>query len=285
MRVVKRIADVRAWRKEASPQSVGFVPTMGALHEGHLSLVREARRECDQVAVSIFVNPTQFAPGEDLQAYPRDPEGDRALLEAEAVDLIWFGRTEELYPSGFATRVSVPELARGLCGRTRPHHFGGVTLIVLKLLHIVGPSRAYFGRKDYQQLRVVQRMAADLDLDVEVVGCPSVREGSGLALSSRNQRLTDSGRRVAAILHKGLEVARAAFEAGERRGSALVLAGAREILSESQVTLEYLELVDASDLSPVSEVDGPALLAVAARVDGVRLIDNVVLERRGPTGP
>ncbi|MFQ5653963.1 MAG: pantoate--beta-alanine ligase [Planctomycetota bacterium] len=282
MKVVESLHEVKAWRRELSREaSLGLVPTMGALHEGHLSLARAARRECDAVAMSIFVNPTQFGAGEDLDSYPRDREGDTREARGAGVDLLWFGFREELYPPGFATQVSVPALGRSLCGRSRPHHFGGVALIVLKLFHIFRPRRAYFGLKDYQQFVLLRRMVIDLDLDLdlEVVPGAIVREASGLALSSRNLRLSDAGRAAAAVLRRGLLAGRDSYEEGERHGARLVIAATRPILAEPRVSLEYLDLVDPWTLKAVAEVapGRGAVLAVAARVEGVRLIDNIAL--------
>lgn len=277
---IDSIADLRAWRGTVpAGTSVGFVPTMGALHEGHRALLRTARAECAVTVASVFVNPTQFGPGEDLAVYPRDPEGDRRVLGEEAVDVGWFGRTEDLYPPGFATHVELPSLADGLCGRERPGHFSGVSLIVAKLLSSVRPDRAYFGLKDYQQFVIVRQMVADLNLGVEIVGCPTRRESDGLALSSRNRRLTSLGREVAPTLYQGLLAAQGEFLRGERRVASLCLAALRPILDQDRIRLEYLELVDAVTLE---RLDGflsarGGLLAVAARVDGVRLIDNLVL--------
>ena len=276
MKIVEEIAGLRHWRASlGSTERLGFVPTMGALHEGHLSLIHAAREACDLVAVSVFVNPTQFAPHEDFDRYPRPREADIEKAREAGVDLLWFGQEPELYPDGFATEVALPHLTRNLCAVRRPHHFGGVALVVLKLFNLVRPSRAYFGRKDYQQLVVVRRMARDLDLELEVVACPVVREPSGLACSSRNRALSDEGRRAAAVLYRALQSGERRCRAGESDGPAVIRAAAREILTEPRVELEYLELVDPDSLVPLERVEGAAVLAVAARVEGVRLIDNV----------
>ncbi|MCA8962142.1 MAG: pantoate--beta-alanine ligase [Planctomycetes bacterium] len=275
MIVVETGTEVREWRRSAQG-TVGFVPTMGALHEGHRSLVRRAREECDRVVASVFVNPKQFAPNEDLDRYPRPREADESILREDGVDLAWFGRTDDFYPQGFATEVAVPLLARGLCGRTRPTHFAGVATVVLKLLHRVEPNRAYFGRKDFQQFVLIRRMVEDLDLDIEIVPCPIVRERDGLAMSSRNVHLSERGRQRALALWRGLTAAKHRFdEEGDRDATSLVLTATREILAETGVELEYVELVDARSLVPVEVIEGDAVLAVAARVDGVRLIDNI----------
>ncbi|MGE3167046.1 MAG: pantoate--beta-alanine ligase [Planctomycetota bacterium] len=279
MKGLDRLDEVRAWRAQAATLRVGFVPTMGALHDGHRSLLQAARAHNEVVVVSVFVNPTQFGPGEDLAVYPRDREGDERMLTEEGVDVGWFGTIDDLYPRGFATRVEVPTLATRLCGRQRPGHFAGVSLIVLKLLNVVRPQRAYFGLKDYQQYCVVRQLVADLNLDLEIVPCPTQRESDGLAMSSRNRRLSNEGRRVAPILYAGLAAAKRGFCDGERRASALLMTALRPILDEPRVRLEYLDLVDPRTLVPIEgTVDqGGAVLAVAAHVDGVRLIDNVLM--------
>lgn len=289
MITLRTVRELRAWRA-ACPLRVGFVPTMGALHAGHAALLRAARSRCDQLVVSVFVNPTQFAPGEDFAVYPRDPEGDAQVCAAEGADVLWFGETQELYPPGFAARVELPGMARTLCGPARPGHFAGVALIVLKLLNLVRPHLACFGLKDYQQWVIVRQLVRDLDLDCEIFGHPTVREPSGLALSSRNRRLSPAGLAAAPVLYRALCAARAAYEAGERRPARLVQCAAREILAVQAVQLEYLELVDAEhlallDLAELPLVEPPlaphpsALLAVAARLEGVRLIDNLLLAR------
>ncbi len=283
MTTIEGVAAIREWRDgQSESKTIGLVPTMGALHEGHLSLVRCARADCDVVAVSVFVNPTQFGPGEDLDRYPRDPEADATLADAAGADLIWFAARDEVYPPQFATRVELPRLADRLCGLARPVHFGGVALIVLKLFHLFRPHRAYFGEKDYQQSVLVRRMGRDLDLGVQVIACPTVREESGLACSSRNQNLTERGRTIAGALARALLLARDRFRAGERDGAALVLVAARELVDPA-LTLEYLELVDPETLEPVERVDPTrgARLLVAATVERVRLIDNVQIGGEG----
>ena len=273
------VMKLREWRKSVGPETtLGLVPTMGALHEGHLSLIRQARQECDQVALTIFVNPTQFAPGEDLETYPRTLEADLALAQEAGVDLVWLGNSQELYPQGFATEVAVPRLADQLCGKSRPHHFGGVCLIVLKLFQLFQPTRAYFGEKDLQQVTIIERMVMDLHVETEIVRCPLIREEDGLALSSRNVRLTEQDRRHALSISKALFRIGEEWQQGERR-----LASLRESalsLIDPALELEYLEFVDRHDLSPM-EVDvateGVAV-CIAARAGEVRLIDNITLE-------
>jgi pantoate--beta-alanine ligase len=263
-------------------RSIGLVPTMGAFHEGHLSLMRAARGECDVVVVSLFVNPTQFGPGEDLEAYPRDPEGDATLAEREGVDVLWVPTTGEMYPSGFATAIEVDAALTGVLdgdpSRRGPAHFSGVTTIVAKLFNCVQPDRAYFGRKDAQQAVVVERMVRDLDFPVEVRVLPTVREEDGLAMSSRNAYLEPDERERAAAISAALSAAERAATQGESSADALV-AAVGEKLEEAGIDPEYVEARDAEDLSPVATLNGrPVLLAVAARVGRARLIDNVVID-------
>lgn len=275
MRTVRTVADLRA----ALPgdRRIGLVPTMGALHDGHVSLLRAARADCDFVVMSLFVNPAQFAPGEDLEAYPRDEERDARLAEAEGVDLLFAPTADEVYPPGFSTTVEVTGLTDVLCGAHRAGHFRGVTTVVAKLLNMVRPDAAYFGQKDAQQAIVIGRMVRDLDMPVEIVVCPTVREPDGLALSSRNVYLTPEERQRALGLSRALRAAQEAVDDG-RTDAGEVLAAARTALGE--VDPEYLELRSAEDLTPVERVNGSTLLAVAARVGRARLIDNVVLEAK-----
>ncbi len=278
MKVVERVEELRRWREGILPEeTIGFVPTMGAFHAGHLSLIRKARVDCHLVVVSVFVNPTQFGPGEDFQGYPREPEKDRQAAEKEGVDLLWFSDRHELYPPGFATQIELPALSSALCGRTRPHHFGGVALVVLKLLNRVRPQRAYFGLKDYQQFVLVRRMAADLDLPVEIVPSATVREPAGLACSSRNRSLSEKGRAAAAVLHQGLVAAARCYLQGERCSAAIVLSATRRILQEPMIQIEYVDVVDGETLRRRERADESAVLALAVRVEGVRLIDNIRL--------
>jgi pantoate--beta-alanine ligase len=254
---------------------------MGFLHEGHRSLMRRARTETDLVVVSIFVNPTQFGPNEDLDRYPRDLEGDLDACRDEGVDLVFAPAVEEMYPHGAATTVHVEGVTRGLCGDHRPGHFDGVTTVVAKLFAIAGPCRAYFGRKDAQQVAVVVRMARDLDLPVEVVACSLVREADGLARSSRNAYLSPDARRAAPVLFRGLRAAAERASAGERDPARLVRAVRDVVATEPTVELEYVEARDAATIAPVDRVDGDVLLALAARLGGTRLIDNVGIAVRG----
>jgi pantoate--beta-alanine ligase len=254
-----------------------MVPTMGALHEGHLALVRRARAECDAVAVSIFVNPTQFGPNEDLNRYPRPLERDLELLRKEHVDLVFLPSVGEMYPPGGATTVAPGPLAKRLEGRTRPGHFRGVATVVTKLLSIVGPDRAYFGEKDGQQLRVIQSLVRDLCLPVQIVPVPTVREVDGLALSSRNVYLSAEERQAATVLWRALHEARAAWLAGERRANALRRAMRATIDKEPLAVADYVSVADPSTLRELAAVQGDALASLAVRIGGVHLIDNLLL--------
>lgn len=262
----------------ASGKKVGFVPTMGALHEGHLSLVREAKRRSDEVLVSIFVNPTQFGPNEDLARYPRDLEGDIAKVGGAGASLVFAPDVAVMYPPGEQTRVRVAGLSEHLCGRFRPGHFEGVATVVTKLLAIAGPCVAVFGRKDYQQLAIVRRLVVDLSLPVEVVGHPIVREPDGLAMSSRNAYLSPADRTRALGLSRGLAAAARAFAAGERRAGELE-AIARHEVERAADSVDYVTLADADAIAPLAHgaIVGRGVLAVAARIGATRLIDNFVL--------
>jgi pantoate--beta-alanine ligase len=279
LEVVSTVAAARAAVRAARTQGkvIGVVPTMGALHEGHLSLIRRARAECGFVVVTLFVNPTQFGPAEDLSRYPRPFEADCELSAGAGADLMFAPPVEEVYPSGFCTYVTVEGLTQGLCGASRPIHFRGVTTVVSKLFNMVGPDRAYFGEKDYQQLQVIRRMTRDLDFPVEIVPCPIVREADGLAMSSRNRYLSPEERRSALALSQGLAAARELYDRGERNAAALIAAARAPLEADPQVRADYVELVDAETLEPVKQVEQPALLAVAAFLGKTRLIDNTVL--------
>jgi len=252
---------------------------MGALHEGHLSLVRAAHEASDVVAASIFVNPTQFGPSEDLAKYPRSFERDCELLEREGVELVFAPSVEEMYPAGAVTWVTVEGLSEKLDGRSRPGHFRGVTTIVAKLFHAVEPGAAFFGQKDAAQVAVIRRMVRDLNLPVEIVVCPIVREPDGLAMSSRNAYLDREQRKRAPVLYRALMRVKKLAEAGERNAELLIEAGREEIGHERWVTVDYFEIVDPDSLDPVADVSRGALVAVAAYVGTTRLIDNVVLGR------
>jgi pantoate--beta-alanine ligase len=276
-----------AWMKQVTraAQSEGrtlrFVPTMGALHEGHFSLVRAAREQCASVVVSIFVNPKQFGPSEDLQKYPRTFEADRVALEALGVDYLFAPPPEEIYPGGFRTSVVVEGLGDRLEGRARPMHFRGVATVVLKLLEIVQPHSAFFGRKDAQQARVISRMARDLNLDAQIVVCPIVRESDGLALSSRNAYLNSNARREATILYRSLDAVRRAIETGEKNAARLLEVARKVLAGEPGVAVDYVEIVDAETLEPVVSLRGTCYVLISAIVGGTRLIDNALVEQHG----
>jgi pantoate--beta-alanine ligase len=279
MITVETVADVRAAcdAVRAGGGSVGFVPTMGFFHEGHRSLMRAARAANDFVVVSLFVNPTQFGPTEDLAAYPRDPEGDAAAAEAEGVDVLFAPAVAEVYPVGARTLVHVDGLTDVLCGASRPGHFDGVTTVVAKLFSMIGPCRAYFGRKDAQQLAVIRRMTTDLDLPVEVVGCPLVREADGLAMSSRNSYLAPGERAAAVVLSRALRAAADAVVAGERDAGVVQRLVHDTVAAAPGVELDYAEVVDAATLVPVGKIESDTLVALAAVVGKARLIDNVTI--------
>ena len=264
---------------------LGFVPTMGALHAGHLALVEKARRESSPVVVSIFVNPKQFGPREDYQKYPRTLEADGRMLEAAGVDVLFVPSVEEMYPPGFRTEVGVEGLGERLEGRVRPGHFRGVTTVVLKLLEIVSPQLAYFGRKDAQQARIIRQMVADLALDCEVVVCPIVREADGLAMSSRNAYLSPSERRAATVLFRALDRARQAVAAGERDAGRLGSLMRAVLAEEPLAAPDYVELVNADSLEPVARLDGACLALLAVRLGATRLIDNMLVEPGDVGGP
>jgi pantoate--beta-alanine ligase len=278
MRTVEELREALAPARRAG-RRIGLVPTMGAFHGGHLSLIRTAREQCDVVVVSLFVNPTQFGPGEDLAGYPRDEARDARLASAEGVDILFAPSAEEVYPDGFATTVSVGGLTGVLEGAPEhrgSEHFAGVTTVVAKLLNMAGPDVAYFGQKDAQQALVIRRLVRDLDMPVRIEVCPTVRDRDGLALSSRNAYLSAAERRRALGLSRALRAAQAAVESG-RIDAQAVLEAARGELDAHGIDPEYLELRSATDLSPVERVNGSTLLAVAARVGRARLIDNTVL--------
>jgi pantoate--beta-alanine ligase len=274
-------AESRAIRRAG--KRLGFVPTMGALHEGHLSLVQAARASCDVVAASIFVNPTQFGPNEDLAKYPRSFDRDRELLEREGVELLFAPSVEEMYPAGAVTWVTVEGLSDKLDGCSRPGHFRGVTTVVAKLFHVVEPDAAFFGQKDAAQVAIIRRMVRDLNLPVEIVVCPIVREPDGLAMSSRNIYLDPEQRKRALVLHRSLMRIQKLAESGEREAAKLVAAGREEFAKVPSVRLDYLEIVHPDTLDPVKDIFSGALAAVAAFVGNTRLIDNLLLPERNPS--
>ncbi len=279
MKICNTIEEMRGSCRAARSggRRLGFVPTMGALHEGHLSLVRAAKASCGVVAASIFVNPTQFGPNEDLAKYPRSFERDCQLLEQEGVELVFAPSVDEMYPGGAVTWVTVEGLSDKLDGRSRPGHFRGVSTVVAKLFHIVEPDTAFFGQKDAAQVAIIRRMVSDLNVPVEIVACPIVRESDGLAMSSRNGYLDSLQRKEALVLHRSLMKVKKSWESGERDAAKLVAEGREEIGGEKSVKLDYFEIVDPDSLNPVENLGGGGLVAVAAFVGATRLIDNVVL--------
>jgi pantoate--beta-alanine ligase len=277
-RLVASIDELRAaWDAyRASHSSIGLVPTMGALHEGHLSLVRRSRAECAGTVATIFVNPTQFGPREDLTRYPRDLEADLQLLAREGVDLVFAPSAEEMYPRGFSTYVEPPEVARLWEGACRPGHFRGVATVVMKLFHLIPADVAFFGQKDYQQLRVIQQMVRDLSLALEIRMCPTVREPDGLAMSSRNRYLSTADRERAVAISRALDAGRRMIEKGERRGEA-IREQMRKVLADAGIDhVEYATIADSHSLAEVDAIAGPVVLLIAAFVGETRLIDNCV---------
>ena len=276
METVMTLAALRAWRRGVAGD-VGFVPTMGSLHAGHVSLVARARRENAVVVASLFVNPTQFGAHEDLSRYPRDLERDQRLLTDAGCDLLFAPAAGEVYPPGFATFVDVGPLAELLEGERRPGHFRGVATVVLKLFGLVQPTRAYFGRKDAQQLAVIRRLVRDLDVPVTVVGCPTVRDADGLALSSRNSYLGPAERAAAPVLYRALRAAEALWREGERDAGRLREAMKSVLASEPLAQVDYASVVDPDSFRELQRLDGPALMALAVRIGPARLIDNLLL--------
>lgn len=283
MKICTTIDDMRAASRSArrTGKRLGFVPTMGALHQGHLSLVRAAKAKCDAVAISIFVNPLQFGPSEDLAKYPRTYERDRELLEKETVDILFAPTPEEMYPAGAITYVTVEGLSEKLCGKSRPGHFRGVTTVVAKLFHIFEPDSAFFGQKDAAQAAIIRRMVRDLNFPVEIVVCPIVREPDGLAMSSRNAYLSPQEHKSALTLYRSLMEVRSRFEKGERSAGKLMEAAKQVFAREPAVRLDYFEIVNPDTLDPMVELENPALVAVAALVGKTRLIDNILLPTSG----
>lgn len=278
MKIVETIREVREqvreWRKQGL--SVGLVPTMGYLHEGHKSLIDRAVAENDKVVVSVFVNPMQFGPKEDLATYPRDLERDAALCEGAGASLIFHPQPEEMYHDDFSSFVDMNTLTGGLCGKTRPIHFRGVCTVVAKLFNIVMPDKAYFGQKDAQQLAVIRHMVSDLNFGIEIVGCPIIREEDGLAKSSRNTYLSSDERQAALVLSRSLREARALLEAGEKEAQKLRSTITATINSEPLAKIDYVEVVDWNTLEPVATIDGPVLVAIAVYIGKTRLIDNII---------
>jgi pantoate--beta-alanine ligase len=279
MEIITTVAEMRRWGKEKvlKRREIGLVPTMGYLHEGHLTLVESAKKENHEVVMSIFVNPLQFGPQEDYSTYPRDLDRDSRLAEKAGVDVIFAPSVEEMYPSyPQLTTVQVSELTEGLCGASRPGHFTGVATVVCKLLNIVRPERAYFGQKDYQQVQVVKRMVEDLNIPVEIRTVPIKREADGLAMSSRNTYLSAQERKDALCLYESLKACRDLYEKGERESARLKEAMRKVIMSRPAAVIDYIEICDAVTLKPVTQVKGPAVAALAVKIGRTRLIDNMI---------
>ncbi|MBP3459695.1 MAG: pantoate--beta-alanine ligase [Lachnospiraceae bacterium] len=278
MNIVNTIQEVREqvkkWRMEGL--TVGLVPTMGYLHEGHKSLIDRAVAENDRVVVSVFVNPMQFGPSEDLESYPRDMDRDAALCEDAGASLIFHPEPSEMYHDDFSSFVDMNTLTGGLCGKTRPIHFRGVCTVVAKLFHIVTPDKAYFGQKDAQQLAVIRHMVSDLDFGVEIVGCPIIREEDGLAKSSRNTYLNPQERQAALVLSRSLKLGKQMMDSGEKDTKAVISAIRSEIEKEPLAKIDYVEIVDWNTLEPVETVEGPVLTAIAVYIGKTRLIDNFI---------
>jgi pantoate--beta-alanine ligase len=276
MKVVETIADLRRLRLKL-PEPVGFVPTMGYLHEGHLILVRRAKAENSSVVVSIFVNPTQFGPQEDFNKYPRDPKRDLAMLEKEKVDLVFMPSVVEMYPPQFSSWVEVGKISERLEGTSRPGHFRGVATVVAKLFNLVQPDRAYFGQKDAQQLVVIKKMVADLNMNLEIVGVPIVREPDGLAMSSRNIYLNPEERKAALVLYQALTLAQKLFSQGEKDAQAIRQKMTGLIQKQPLANIEYISIADAETLDELDIVKPPAIVSLAVKIGKTRLIDNVVV--------
>jgi pantoate--beta-alanine ligase len=281
MRIIRNITEMIGWSQAERQQGhrIAFVPTMGALHDGHLSLVREAKRRGNRVVVSIFVNPMQFAPAEDFAAYPRNFDRDSSLLEAEGIDVLFHPAAEDIYPPGNQTHVEVKELSNILCGAQRPGHFQGVATVVTKLFNLVGPHVAIFGEKDYQQLQIIRRLVRDLLLEIEIVGHPIVRERDGVAMSSRNAYLNADERRTARCLSRSLHLAECLVRQGKTSAQSIVQAVMAELQGEPLARLEYVAICDVETLEPIAEIRDSALLALSVTIGKARLIDNKILLR------
>lgn len=278
IKVVSTVCETRAQVKEWKNQglTVGLVPTMGYLHEGHQSLIKKAVEENDRVVVSVFVNPIQFAPNEDLETYPRDLEADERLCDSTGADLIFHPTPDEMYPDGFSTHIQMDNLTKELCGKTRPTHFGGVCTVVGKLFNIIQPDKAYFGQKDAQQLAIIKRMVRDLNFDIEIVGCPIIREPDGLAKSSRNTYLNADERKAALILSKAIKLGEELVADGERNAQTVIKAMTDKINTEPLARIDYVNVVDALSIEPLDVVKGEVLVAIAVYIGKTRLIDNFI---------
>lgn len=279
MKLVSAITDMRSFSRKCREEgrAIGLVPTMGALHEGHLSLVSKAKAENDITVVSIFVNPTQFGPNEDLSKYPRDTEGDLQKLSPHKVDAVFIPDAGEMYPEGFSTSINIGHIGDILCGASRPGHFNGVATVVAKLLNIVMPGRAYFGQKDLQQTVIVKKLVRDLNLDVDIIVCPTVRETDGLAMSSRNAYLSRDERKTAAVLYRALRLGEEMITLNKAVKPALVLKEIKQLInSETSVNIDYAEIVDLNNLETVEDIQSPVALCVAVKIGTTRLIDNII---------
>ena len=279
MIIINTVEDVRKtvkeWKKEGL--SVGLVPTMGYLHEGHQSLIKKAREDNDRVLVSVFVNPMQFGENEDFDSYPRDIERDSKICEKSGVDVIFNPEIAEMYDEFFSSFVNMDTLPNGLCGKSRPIHFKGVCTVVCKLFNIVSPDRAYFGQKDAQQLAIIKRMVSDLNFDIQIIGCPIVREADGLAKSSRNTYLSDDERNAAVVLSRSLKIGKELIDNGEKSAEKVIFAIKNEINKEELAKIDYVEIVDMNRLQSVDNIDGPILVAIAVYIGKTRLIDNFII--------
>lgn len=282
MEVIQRVARMKEIINDIKQEKklIGFVPTMGCLHEGHLSLVREARKMSDVLIASIFVNPKQFGPNEDYERYPRNIAKDTELLQKENVDYIFYPTVEEMYPAGYKTYVEVEQLSQKLCGKSRPNHFRGVTTVVSKLFNIIQPNFAFFGQKDAQQTIIIKRMLKDLNSNIEIITMPIVREVDGLALSSRNVYLNPDERKAATILYKSLMKAKDLFQTGERKAAKISKAIIDVLSSEPLAKIDYIEIVDMENLDPLKTIEKNALIAIAIYVGSTRLIDNIIVEAK-----
>jgi pantoate--beta-alanine ligase len=280
MQIIERVLEMQRWSETERRQGrrIALVPTMGALHDGHLSLVRDGKMRGDRVVVSLFVNPAQFAPQEDFAGYPRDFERDRELVAGAGVDVLFHPAVEEMYPEGFDTGIEIRELSAPLCGAVRPGHFRGVATVVAKLFNIVRPHVAIFGCKDYQQLQIIRRLARDFNFDIEIIGHPTVREADGLAMSSRNAYLDPVERKAALCLYRSLRHAEELVRHGERRAAAIVAGARAEIAREALARIEYVSFCDPESLREIERVHDAALLALAVRIGKARLIDNLILK-------
>lgn len=280
MKIIRKIKGLRQEIKKikSAGKSIGFVPTMGALHQGHVSLIRRARRECNKVVVSIFVNPTQFSPKEDYKRYPRNLKKDAQICRKDGVDIIFCPQTAEMYPQGFKSYVSVSGLSDCLCGKSRPGHFKGVATVVAKLFNLTAPDKAYFGQKDAQQAAVIRSMVADLNIPVEIRVLPTAREKDGLALSSRNAYLSEGQRSDALVLSQALKLARVLIKSDSRDASVIMRQMRRLIQNKKSARVDYIALVNPQDLKPLKIISGPCLVALAVYIGKTRLIDNTLIE-------